>query len=692
MTDAELFAALNLDYPGLGGVERAASAGDWAAAKDALVAHLRARLRPQPRNLETEEETFERVKTMAETLAEAERVLQHTFTFVGYPPAQIGQVIVWDEDPVGYDQWPIALNRHFQWVTLGRAYAHTGDEKYAREFVAQLLGWIAAMPVRLGERYYEGLDDREGLLSLSLDAGIRMGQTWPAAYHYFRASPSFTVDAQIAMLKSFYHHARYLMMPKHFRVQSNWGAMETCGLFHIAALFPEFREAADWLKTAIERLSAALDAQVYADGAQIELSTSYHLVSLKNFVWPLQLARRNDIIFPVDYQAKLEKMYDFVLYMMSPDGNLPPLQDAGVIAAAPILREGFALFPQRRDYLWAATQGQEGEPPAQTSYAFPWAGYLVMRSGWGVRDKYLLFDVGPFGQAHQHEDKLSIVCHADGKAHIIDTGTYNYDSSEWRRHILSSYSHNTVIVDGLGQNRRAQRDLHNASQPVAQRWLVQPDYDYAEGYFEDGYGDKCYKVVRHVRRILFVKPDYWIVTDQLSPTDELVHRYESILHLDTPAAQAQGQMILTQNPDQPNLAIFHLGGEAPLSEGRILAGQRDPLRGWIQHITGKDATVRPIPVADFTRTAKGVVEFAYLLYPLAVGESCPVESLTRLSVESDAPWAVAAELRFRDGRRHVFAQREGGTFMRAGGRAFAAQTAWVALDKDERVVREISSA
>ena len=46
----------------------------------------------------------------------------------------------------------------------------------------------------------------------------------------------------------------------------------------------EFKEAADWRKTATDRLYAELDKQVYPDGAQIELSTGYHQVSLTNFV------------------------------------------------------------------------------------------------------------------------------------------------------------------------------------------------------------------------------------------------------------------------------------------------------------------------------------------------------------------------------------------------------------------------
>ena len=47
--------------------------------------------------------------------------------------------------------------------------------------------------------------------------------------------------------------------------------------------------------------------------------------------------------------------------------------------------------------------------PTETSHAFPYSGHYVMRSGWDKDATYLLFDAGPFGAGHQHEDKLHFV-------------------------------------------------------------------------------------------------------------------------------------------------------------------------------------------------------------------------------------------------------------------------------------------
>ena len=59
-----------------------------------------------------------------------------------------------------------------------------------------------------------------------------------------------------------------------------------------------------------------------------------------------------------------------------------------------------------------------------------------------------------FGYRHQHEDKLHFVLYAYGRVHVTDPGNYPYDSSQWRRYHISAYAHNTILVDGMPQNRR----------------------------------------------------------------------------------------------------------------------------------------------------------------------------------------------------------------------------------------------
>jgi len=618
----EFYEAFDLTLPALAPAAAAAVQGDWAAAEAALAAHFRQRTTPAPPSLAT-----------SGSAEAADRIVAHEFQFVGCPAFNVGPEIKWNEDPFNYEQWAIALNRHSHWLTLGAAYAGTKDEKYAREFVAELRSWIAAMPVHVGAHWVEGPFDDAGKSPLSLDAGIRMGQTWFPAFYYFLHSPSFSDSDLVAMLQSFRDHALYLMDPQHFKAGSNWGAMEANGLLHIGCMLPEFRESAAWRDTAIERLHSELDNQVYADGAQMELTPGYHGVTLGNMLGAVEVARRCEVPLPDDFTDKLERMFDYYARIADPAGRTPPLNDSGASGVGGWLQKGLALFPSRADWRYLLTDGKEGTPPAYTSARLPDAGWDVMRSGWDRDACYLMMDAGPFGTGHQHEDKLSILVHAFDRPLLVEAGTYSYDVSEWRKYVLSTRAHNTVMVDGLDQRRAVVRESWKAAGSAisdGSGWLTTDAFDFASAAYTQGYGRDENVPVEHRRSVLFLKPRLWLVVDELHPTDGKPHRYESLFHLDAPDARADqaSGTVVTQDPAGANLALIPVQLDGWQVE--VVKGQERPVvQGWLP--TGKHNVLRPVPTAVYHRTAGGDPQLAYFLVPLREGE--PVPTVAALPTE-----------------------------------------------------------
>lgn len=635
----EFFESLNFDMPELARVKAAYGAGDIPAAKAALTEHMKSRSRPEPPPI--------LARSDRRWLTAAEEICDHIFRFVGCPPHQVGKEIQWNEDPFDYDQWAIALNRHSHWLTLGRAYSGTKDEKYAREFVAQLTSWIHSMPIRIGRHYIQGVSPE---CTLSLDAGIRMGQTWFRTYYHFLRSPSFTVDAQVAMLRSFRDHALYLMDPRHFKSGSNWGMMEINGLYHIGVMLPELRDAGTWCATALERLQHELDYQFYPDGAQTELSPGYHGVSVRNGLGVLDLAKRTGQELPPEMLAKLERTFDYYLRIMMPDGRVPALNDSGWGGVRGWLRTGTDYFPDRDDWRYVATAGREGTPPTYTSCKFDYAGWYVMRTGWEADDAYLILDAGPFSTGHQHEDKLHFIVHANGRRVITEPGNYSYDRSAWRRYVLSTRGHNTVLVDGQEQNRRRQRHTYRSDQPLSNRWFSSPDVDYAEGTYADGYGPKQDKTVTHTRRILFIKPRYWIVVDELDPKDDEPHTYEALFHLEAATATVapETKVVITENATGGNVAIVPLTSDA--IEIDIVKGQTEPVvQGWVP--TGKHNVLRPIPTVIIKARTAGRGRLAYAIVPFKGTDTKAIPRVTHLETEKGQACLVA-RIEFADGLTH----------------------------------------
>ena len=653
MTDAQFFAALDLENPQLAKVKEAVARNDLQTAKHAFVERLKSREKPRW-FFDWRDKPAPDKRPKNPSLASADRYATNELNSVGVWHA-FGPDIDWSINPMpsGYLEWTWQLSRHPFWHTLGRAYWDTGDEKYAKAFVFQITDWVKDNPVPL---------DRAANVAASrwrtIEAGIRMGQVWFDALYYFLSSPTFTDDDVILMVKSFAEHAAYLMK---FPTSGNWLTMEANGLYHVGSMLPEFKEAKTWRDTAMDRLYKELDIQVYPDGAQIELSTGYHQVSLINFVGALRIARRNDYPTPPDYLAKLERMYDYNLFAAMPNGYLPGLNDGSYTNVRGYLREGFEFFPKRQDFQWMATDGEKGSPPEKTSYAFPYAGQFVMRSGWDKDARYLLLDAGPFGYGHQHEDKLSFVIHAYGSNLLVDAGNYAYDNSPWRRYVIGSYAHNLVHVDGLGQRRGGSpRNQYVVKEPLRHVWQMAKEFDYASASFgaldHEGFGGKKERPAVHTRHVLFVKGagdpprkdgagDYWLVVDVLKPNDEKPHAYEAMFHLDVKdvTTDPATKRVVSLNENAANLAIVPAADDGLSVE--VIRGQEKPfVQGWMPAGGYK---VRPIPTAVFKRTATGVTYFVYVFYPLPKNATLPVTVVEPVRLTPDA---VQVKVKFADGR------------------------------------------
>jgi hypothetical protein len=640
---------LNLDYPGLGRVRAAVERNDLEAAKREFVAHLKHRTVPRW-HVDWEARPKEPDPSFNATIAD--RYAKNELLSVGVWHA-FGDTIDWTINPTpnGYAEWTWQLSRHSAWVTLGRAYWATGDERYARAFVFQMNSWTTQNPVP------EDSGNERGSRWRTIETGIRAASTWLEAFYLFLGSPTFDDDSVVRMVRSFVEHAEHLIK---WPTTGSWLTMEMNGLYHVGVMFPEFRDAPVWRETALNRLCAELDNQVYPDGAQIELSSGYHQVSLSNFVAPLRLARLNNEPIPEAYLPRLEKMYDYNLYAAMPNGRLPALNDGDWTNIRRYCAEGYEFFPNRRDFEWMATDGTAGTRPSRGSFLFPYAGHFVMRSGWEPDALYLLFDGGPFGYGHQHEDKLHFVLYAHGRVHVTDPGNYHYDSSQWRRYHIGAWAHNTILVDGLPQNRRGyDRRLYIATKPIRSGWRTTPSFDYAVASYNEpnanlpiveGYGPDRLTTVTHRRHIVFVKPEYWVVFDVLIPTDDAEHEYESPFHLDADGVDVHPTtgVVKTTNAEGPNLTIVPLWFDGMSVE--VIAGQEHPVvQGWIRE---GEYGVRPIPTPTFRQTRSGTTTFTYVFFPTDVDAECPIETVEAWSPSGDMR---GVRIRLGDGRAHLVA-------------------------------------
>jgi hypothetical protein len=637
LTDSNLFAALDLNYPGLASVQASVNGGDYRVAKANLAAYLRVRTNVtwwfDPHNVVTNL-IYDRV--------DADCTVTGSVTVVGIPYAFPNSDIDWfynitTDTNYTYspnNEWQWQLNRMDFWPNLGSAYWGTSDETYARAWVSQLADWLTSCPPPTSMELDAGSPWRP------LEAGIRMLGNWPNTYHRFLLSQSFTDDDLCDYLKSCIEHARYLRAysyPVH-----NWMTFEMLGLYTVGALYPELNEAEDWRAFASQQMYSWQTNDFYPDGVEIEMSPGYQGSVVKNIASIQTLAKLENRFseLPGNYVANMESAYAHYLWLMAPDRMLPEFNDSGSVDSRLMLSNGYSLYPNRSDFLWVISDGASGSPPAQASCSYPWAGYKVMRSGWSTTDNYLCFAPGPIGVAHTHADKLNVVLWSYGRQILFDSGTGNYDASVWRDYEVQSFSHNTVIVDGQSQLTEEDRQ---AQTPLAMPWESNSNFDFAVGNYDSGYGSLTNRPYKHTRRVLFAKPDIYVVADTLAANDASSHSVEARWHLLPTEVYMDPvtKVVVTTNASMPNLAVVPCF-LTNLVVGAYIAQTNPVLLGW-KVVSGQPGYV-PATTVTHTLFGTGTKQFLTLLLPLPIGASNPVKKVT----SSDA---ASASVELNDGRK-----------------------------------------
>lgn len=484
-----LLSRLNLGHPGLEKVPSVAN--DPAKAAEALLAYYRARTsvkHPIDRSLRSQA----RGQYASERdLRVADDALGHVFVGQSaYPSYYCGDDIDWGSRPVPDREWVWQLNRMSFWEAMGKAYWHTGDEKYAREWCLQLVDWTQKNP----------RDEAHAYAWRSIEAGIR-AHLWMNHFYRFLDAPSFTPAVLVSFLNSCYDHASYLMTQ--YRKGSNWGLMEAEGMAFIAITFPEFTASEKWRQEAISRLNREIENQVYADGHQRELAMGYHTGSIQWFRRTLELARLNGLndAFPASYIERIERMCEVPFKLGFPDGTTTQFGDSWTGSPGhtwPSLREWSKLF-DRDDFLYVATEGREGRKPSQTAFALEHSGFYSMRSDWSKDAVMFVLKCGPDGGGHCQPDNGTFELYAGGRHLMPDAGSFIYGSDpENRNWFRQTKVHQTLTLNG--ENSRYA--------PKLLLWKPGKKHDVLV------VENESYPDLKHRRAVFFVDKEYFVIVDE----------------------------------------------------------------------------------------------------------------------------------------------------------------------------------
>jgi hypothetical protein len=625
-----LFQALDLDRPGLSAAKKAAAAEDWEGACEALLEYYRTCTSGK----------WLRHASVAPgngTVPAAEKMAQALFPVPGQdiriprlPSGGLNWAYVPPEN--GGTEWVYGINRHDYMREVLAAFYATGNRAYVRCLDEHLHDWCAFVDRP------EKNDSAACPWGTILEPGHRV-KVWPAVFYGLQQEEAFSAATRILMLSQALDHATFL---RQFHSKgSNWVITEMAGLLSVACVWPEFREADEWRELALRLGQDELRQQVYPDRVQKELSSNYQAAVLWHMGNYVETAQGAGVALDPDFMALLEGMWNYLAYSLGPNGLMPqnsdsdrcqPSPDAQVIkpleAVQPIL-DAAEVF-HRPDWTYIATNGARGVRPAGLpSILFPWAGQLIMRSGWEADAQWAFFDLGPWGILHQHNDSLHLSVTAFGRDLLVDSGRYTYENylaekGTWRSYFVNSAAHNVILIDGLVQADGPTTTERPLDEDLA---MITQEYDYAQGTFAGGFTDVATASARlkailwrqptrpeveckaiHTRAVLYLRGVGWVVVDRIE-TDR-PRRIAPLWHFH-PACTVvrEGQSVVTVDLGVGNLRVQPLG---PIDwDIEFVRGREGPdFQGWYSPEMG----VRiPNTCACYAAQIQHTTTFAWLL-------------------------------------------------------------------------------
>ena len=502
-------------------------------------------------------------EAIAETIVEADKILQHRFRLLGYRDLDYGREIDWHLDAVHGKRAPLKpwykirfldfgevgdhkvtweLNRHQHLVTLAKAWAFTNKTEYAQEIERQFYSWQTANPYPMGINW-----------GSSLEVAFR-SLSWIWVRNLLAGSPVLSTSFDRDLVRGLARNGRYIEQYLSTYFSPNTHLLgEALALFFIGMLCPEIRAAKEWRQQGFDILSAEIARQVRSDGVYFEQSLYYHVYALDFFLHAKALAGRNHLHLPDSFDSQLQRMLHVVSVLCrngeaqgfgDDDGGrlFNPRRNRAEYMSDP-LAVGACLFGETslsakptEESIWIF--GQEAiaacdtsdRPDDVSSCAFEDGGLYVIASGAPHRGQ-MLVDAGPHGighGGHGHADALSIRLSMNDRPWLIDPGTYVYISpGDERNEFRGTAAHNTVRVDGCDQ-AVPENAFSWSSLPevAAEQWEEGDRFTYFSGS-HTGYR-RLEDPVLHRRTIFHLRGEYWLVRDSL--LGETEHDLEVFWH------------------------------------------------------------------------------------------------------------------------------------------------------------------
>lgn len=410
------------------------------------------------------------------------------------------------------DEYQKQLHRHQWFIPQAKVYRVTADEKYIQSWINVYTDWLKQNPIPA--------TGPNTTTWWQLQVAARISDQ-VELFEYYKNSVHFTPQWLSVFLVNFARHADFLKQYP-YKSEGNILISQANALAYAGTLFPEFKNAASWMKEGFGILSQQAGKQFLSDGMHIELSLHYHISTLADFYSAMKLAEANNLRskLPANLSESLEKAAETVIHFTYPtffntkskEYCVPAFNDSWKSNwTRSVLTRNFKryleMFPTNKDLRYMVYP--QGPAPDTRMKLFDRAGFYVMRNGWDESSTMLIHS----NNAKTSEDNLKLYSHNqpdngtfelyhNGRNFFPDAGVCSYSgnsaANELRKWFRQTKVHNTLTLDGKNITHADGRLLK--SEEGSNELIVTENAGYSD--------------LTHRRAIFFVDKKFFVLIDE----------------------------------------------------------------------------------------------------------------------------------------------------------------------------------
>ncbi|WP_345978199.1 heparinase II/III family protein [Sulfurimonas sp. HSL3-7] len=523
------------------------------------------------------------------------KLLENIYSFDRFEPVHLSTVLTWKENPLSNRSWQWQFHQLIFYIDLLAAHTKTKEAKYLDRLVEILTSWYDC---NYAEEHPSEMSWHDHTTALRLRSLIYI-------WEYLRNSEyAITEDFASILLNLVETHCNVLSVEKFYMKHNNHGFDQSLFLYLASVKFPEFENAKQWHDIAFDRLVDEVGIAFTSEGIHVENSPSYLVGMIQRVDLASKMIQHYEPGNSIELNDIINNALKALAYLVHPNGALPMFGDTDPGTRIPALNHlknntNFQLFQ------YVHSQAQRGKVGENLPDAvFEESGYAVLRDKWHEKDTYddmthLVFKCGFLSTFHRHDDDLNFILHGLGEEWFVDGGIYKYNEQDpYRKYLRSAKAHNIPVVPNAEVSRIINKDADKQSKITDYFLNEETSWVAAKSFMYTGY---CV-----TRRIEYIRPNRFIITDKVDADTKEVTPYELMFHIpmDKKIEIRDDNSVYISGQNSHELHML-FDGECTYSFELLSGEDNEEVIGWQSKVFGKIDAIQTLRCSIVPKHNKG---------------------------------------------------------------------------------------